>query len=71
MLSAPTAKMRKGTTSIMMRVVETPKQAQSPRDEKTARSTMRTPPNPRVILESIYEDGEKKRMDEIQKIREG
>lgn len=53
MLSTPTAKTRKGTTSIMMSVAGTPQKLYTPRDAMTERKTRTTPARPSAIFEWI------------------
>ena len=58
-LSTPTARTRKGMISKMMRVAGTPTNPKIPTEAPTERRTITTPPSPRVILLSIWnEEGE-------------
>ena len=59
-LSTPTAKTRKGRTSMMIRVKSKPNRVIIPMEEKTLASTITTPVSPRKILDSTksFEDDE-------------
>lgn len=52
MLSTPTARTRKGITSIIIKVAGTPAKQKMPKDESTDTMTINTPANPREIFES-------------------
>lgn len=52
MLSTPTARTRKGITSIMIRVAGTPAKQNIPNDDSTETITINTPARPREIFES-------------------
>ena len=57
MLSTPTARTRKGMTSMMIKLSGTPMKEYTPMDVVTDMVTTITPERPNTILESICKEG--------------